>query len=371
MKSVKQFLAPSDRECGIEVLRLLSMLMIVTCHVLSGSGGGGVLRLSVPFSINWYIAWIWESIALQAVNCFGLISGYVQCERKWHLRKYAEFWLFVFITNLLVYLITGVIGWSQYSNIKQILVSSIPWKSNLWYVQAYLGLIILMPVLNLAIEKWSQKKSVLFVIAILSVVPLMYETDVFVVENGYSTVWLCILYLIGGIIKKRINRGKVDFNPLVLFIFSIALTGLVFVSKWLPEWNVYRVAGEYKEIGNLFVYSSPLVLLQAVCIFLLFLKLKRTVPKWFILISGASLGIYIIHKHPVINDRFVVNCTNEMATNNIGRMILGVAGVIASVFLCSLIASVVITNPTRVVSRKIIDVCENTFLTISRRRKLK
>lgn len=30
----------SKRELGIEVLRLISMLLIVTLHVLSGSGGG-------------------------------------------------------------------------------------------------------------------------------------------------------------------------------------------------------------------------------------------------------------------------------------------------------------------------------------------
>ncbi len=349
----KKQLSQSKRVLGLEILRLLSMLMIVTLHVLSGSGGGGVLRLTKPFSSNWVVAWILESFALQAVNCFGLISGYVQSERKWHLRQYIDFWLFVFFINLFVYLITGVIGWSN-TDIWQAIINSIPWKSRLWYIQAYLGLVLLMPLLNILVEKWWSEKKILFVIAVLSVIPLIYEIDVFVVKNGYSTIWLCVLYVVGGIIKKRIDREMLDIKLSVLLISGIILTGLVFVSKWLPEWNTYRGTGEYREIGTWFVYSSPLVLLQATCTFVLFLKMRKEAPKWFVIISSASLGVYLIHKHPVIDAIFIANCTNEMATYYTREMILGVSNLIICIYACSMPASVLISTIARIICKKTI-----------------
>lgn len=291
----------------------------------------------------------------------------MQSERKWSIKQYFEFWLLIFITNLAVYMLTSVIGWSNYSA-KQIFIKSIPWKSNLWYIQAYLGLILMIPILNITVEKWWNEKQTLFVITILSIVPLLYETDVFAIKNGYSTIWLCTLYIIGGIIRKQSDRGLLNIKLWTLMILVAIFTALVFGSKWLPEWNTFQDTGEYKEMGTWFVYSSPSVLLQAICTFLLFLKVKKNAPKWFVHISGASLGVYLIHKHPVINTKFVVNCSNELATHNTGEMLLGVSGLIVSIFICSLVASIIITNLTRTASKKVTGIGERMITSVFNRR---
>lgn len=63
-----------ERESGIEILRMTSMLMVVTLHVL---GAGGILDTVEPLSLNYAVCWFLEIANYGAVNCFGLISGYV------------------------------------------------------------------------------------------------------------------------------------------------------------------------------------------------------------------------------------------------------------------------------------------------------
>ena len=73
-----------ERNYGIDLLRIVSMLMVVVLHVL---GQGGVLKTSTPLSIGYSVAWILEIAAYCAVNCYALISGYVGVNSKF---KYYE-----------------------------------------------------------------------------------------------------------------------------------------------------------------------------------------------------------------------------------------------------------------------------------------
>ena len=62
------------RNYGIDLLRMILMLMVVILHVL---GHGGVLDATTPLSAKYCVSWLIESFAYCAVNCYALISGYV------------------------------------------------------------------------------------------------------------------------------------------------------------------------------------------------------------------------------------------------------------------------------------------------------
>lgn len=187
----------SNRELGIELLRLVSMFMIVSQHVLSASGGGGVLRLTEPFSVNWWIAWIWETVALQAVNCFGLVSGYALYDKKWNIKSYFQFWITVFAMNAILYTAMRFLNYHAF-NLAEIIWKSIPWNSSLWYVDAYLGLLLIMPAINVIINEWWDRWELYFALAVIILVPLVYKVDYFITSKGYSALWLAVLYIMGG-----------------------------------------------------------------------------------------------------------------------------------------------------------------------------
>ncbi|MEG1164907.1 MAG: acyltransferase family protein, partial [Oscillospiraceae bacterium] len=63
-----------NRNYGLDLLKSVSMLMIVMLHIL---GVGGILASSAEGSLSNGLAWALEAANICAVNCFGLISGYV------------------------------------------------------------------------------------------------------------------------------------------------------------------------------------------------------------------------------------------------------------------------------------------------------
>ena len=63
-----------EREYGIDALRIISMGMIVIHHMLVH---GGIIDSLDTSGWRYMMAWYIEAAVFGAVNCYGLISGYV------------------------------------------------------------------------------------------------------------------------------------------------------------------------------------------------------------------------------------------------------------------------------------------------------
>lgn len=61
----------TKRNIGIDLLKIVSMLMIVTLHML---GHGGVLDNMPPMSRCYQVAWLIEIACYGAVNCYALVD---------------------------------------------------------------------------------------------------------------------------------------------------------------------------------------------------------------------------------------------------------------------------------------------------------
>jgi surface polysaccharide O-acyltransferase-like enzyme len=69
----------NQRNYGIDLLRIVSMFMVVILHVL---GQGGVLTNIQHLTLKGEIFWGIEIACYCAVNCYALISGYVGINAK-------------------------------------------------------------------------------------------------------------------------------------------------------------------------------------------------------------------------------------------------------------------------------------------------
>ena len=101
----------SERNHGIELLRIFAMLLAAVLHILKK---GGVITASEGNLAAYSTVWLLEAAAYCAVNCYALISGYVGYSDRPKPRRLArciELWLQVVFYSVIittVYCIAGV-----------------------------------------------------------------------------------------------------------------------------------------------------------------------------------------------------------------------------------------------------------------------
>ena len=113
-----------------------------------------------------------------------------------------------------------------------------------WYVTAYFGMMCLIPMIRLAMDYIDQriyKRMLIGIFAIYIALPTLvsyllqgsYYPDPFNVNRGYSSLWLCIMYLFGAYIRKYFNYHAVK-KRLSLSVFGCMVL-LTFLSKIIME----------------------------------------------------------------------------------------------------------------------------------------
>ena len=260
-----------QRNRGIDLLRMTAMWMVVILHILNK---GGVLAAAAPLSAGQGTARLLETAAYCAVNCYGLISGYVGVQRRFRYSGALALWLRVAfytlgITAVFACLMPGSV------NGDRVLRAFFPVLfRQYWYVTAYFGMCLFIPFFNLLLNRLSKgqlRLLALSIVLVFSVLPTLRQKDVFLTDNGYSVLWLSCLYLLGGVL--RLCGRQTSRRP--------ASRGAIYAGCVLATWLV-RLAGDRLWMARtghlcdkvlLTAYTSPTVLLAAVALVLCFAAL--------------------------------------------------------------------------------------------------
>ena len=89
-----------ERNSSIELLRIISMIMIILLHFLGGTGYIGIIEEGTK---NYYLTNILESLAIVGVNVFVLISSYFLINsNKVKLRKVIDLLLIMIFYGLII-----------------------------------------------------------------------------------------------------------------------------------------------------------------------------------------------------------------------------------------------------------------------------
>lgn len=336
---MKQQEIGSARKTGIDFLRMLSMYMVVILHVL---GQGGVLNNTQWMSKRYMTAWWLEIAAYCAVNCFGLISGYVGYGSKFRWSKLASLWCQVAFYTIGITLLFAFYAPETVTEIRW-LYAIFPFTTNqYWYITAYAGMFLFLPLINLVLEHSSRFQAACFVVAagvMFSLIPRVLMEAPYGLSNGYSMIWLLILYLLGGWIRKYDVVRYVSKKWCV--ILFLASTTLVLLSKLFIEKEKIHLPGK-EASGAMFVnYLSPFIILNAVLLLCLFAQMDfhsrigKNLVRW---LSPAALGVYLVHTHPLVWYYGMKNIAATFAARRSDQMALSVIGLALAIYaVCSVI----------------------------------
>lgn len=324
----------TERNYGVDALRIVAMIMIPILHIM---GHGGILSTVKPFSLNYDIVWLLKSAACCAVNCYGLISGYVGYGRKF---KYSNILYLCMQVAFYTLIITGLFAVFEPGSVgvKSIIKAAFPFASNIyWYFTSYFCMFFFIPFFNLFLERLEKKwldRLIFTILFIFSILPTLFQSDMTKADNGFSPIWLSSLYLIGGYIKKYNIADKFKNWQNIIGYSSCVFAG------WIIELGITYFLGASDNKSYFLEYTSPAVIMSAVFLLLFFARLQVNniwikIIKFF---APLSFSVYLIHDELLIREKFITDRFISYASFNPVLMVFAIIGTALAIWLvCSLI----------------------------------
>ena len=277
------------RLSNIELLRIVSMVMVVGVHIDGASLGLPELngRMEALDSRSTWCLLV-ESLTIIGVNCFTLISGYFGIRLR---LKSAVSYLFqcifyaVLVYTLVGWLNPGTFNWKGWWESWLVLT-----HTDLWYVPAYFGLMLLAPFLNAGFERLSRKQGF-----IVTLVFLLYNVWAGwwwkgkFNPTGYTLIQLILMYMIGRVISsynEEIKKLPKTASLIVGIFLYFGISELIMLDAVF-------------DLPRAFAYNSPLVMASSVVMLLIFLKMefRSNVVNY---IAKSAFAVYLIHKAPLV-----------------------------------------------------------------------
>lgn len=295
----------NQREPALDLLRILSMIMVVCLHCCNH--GGLVEGALVPGTVNYVLGNTVFALAFVSVNCFVLLSGYFQCTSRFKLSRAASTWLQAFFYSVLFCLVINIIYPGEgISLVKELIKSGmVVSMSQYWFVTAYLLMYAVSPFLNCAIQAMDRTKHLLccmVLIGIFSVAHnIVYINDFGGVRGGSSFLWFCIIYMIAAYFRLYRPQGKRSAKGL---FFAYLLCALVTAAERVAAQYITPMIFGRVVLNSLFFSYNSIFTLAASCfLFLCFRELSISNQRVCRIISAVAplaFGVYLIH-----DNRFV------------------------------------------------------------------
>ena len=326
------------RNYGVDLLRIVSMLMVVVLHVL---GQGGVLKSSPFLGPTYAAAWLLELACYCSVNTYALISGYVGYESRFRLANLAVICLQATVYTLGVFLLRAVLRPGSVG-LADVPSAAFPYLyAEFWYVTAYFCMFFFIPFMNTLVRALDRRGTVLLIVVIIVLcagLPMAMRKDYFRMRGGHSVLWLALLYLLGASLKKLRLEGRFRTRTLACgYALAVVVSWL---GKLAVEWTRRRLTGVSAESNWFVSHTTPLHLLAAIFLLLCFAQARpgRRLVKFTAFFAPAAFGVYLIHEEKRINSAFVVNRFLPLAAMPWPLMMLCALGGALGIWLvCSLL----------------------------------
>lgn len=336
-----------ERETNLELLRIISMVLIVMSHSDEWMGLAGTYKTTV--CVNKFIT-EWLNLGGQiGVGCFLLISGYFMVDQKFKLKRIfrllGEVWFYT-ISIWGIYVISKIVAGTfcfSFEFFVQTVKAFFPVLLShhcYWFVTAYIILMFLTPFFNKLILIMD-KRMYQMLLATLIVIFCVLDGGIPIILGGMSEgklIPVFIMYFIAGYIKKYVDNEKTNSKKhlmvailgyLLLYatVIGILITGAVLKSEKIIGYSYF-----WRPL------NSPIVLVINVELFLAFLRMKSIKSKLINQIASNTFGVYLIHANGIISEMVLPRIFPiYKETNSIRVLFYSIGSVLTVYIVCTLI----------------------------------
>ncbi len=293
------------RETELDILRLLSMLCVITMHVC-----GGTMDELPSKSFNFIVINSLFSIITWCIPIFVMISGglFLNPKKEFTINKlftkYIKrlvvaflFWTIIYQTY---YYVSAMFTGGNVLNWKGLVYEAIVGPYHMWYLYMLTGLYISIPILRKITESKSLTEYFIVIFLIFSILQ-NFGVNIPIMGNAISTIMdktclpigmMYIGYFILGFYIKNFNISrKVEYALYILAMLLLIFNCLVFSVPALKS---------ISEIWSV-KYLMPNIIIESAGIYTFFVKRvskikfsKRTV-KIFSKLTEYGFGVYLVH----------------------------------------------------------------------------
>ena len=315
----------TQRLSNFELLRIVSMLYVMVVHAsfLALDSPSKEFMLESPDSA--FLRCLCESLSIVCVNCFVLISGWFGIKMK--LQRLMELFFQIAFFVLLIPIILYAFNLPVSDNLAHYF-KSVFFSDEMWFVQAYIILLIFSPLLNAFVEHADKSQLKHFLILFFIVQTLVsHKLDWF--SRGYSPMSFMGLYLLARYMRLYPSKIVSLSKSADLSIY----VGLVILQTVFAMLVIY---GHFMDITTVYAYSSPLVIACSVFFFLYFSKLSFSSR----IINGVAISafsIYLFHCNPLFLKPIYAAYINEWYSLETWRFLSYVVGFIFLIAVLSIL----------------------------------
>lgn len=331
------------RNYGIDLLRIVAMVFVIVLHL---TGVGGICGAAALGTRQFYISQLFRIATFCAVNCYALISGYVGWNRSPRLSGLLSLWLKVIAFCVAITVFTQLRDPAavDLSDLQKAFTPVS--EAKYWYFNAYIGLFFFAPLLNHGIRGIRGREAILSVVGLsLLVMALPYTRlkDSFLLGSGYSTLWLVLMYMLGGLMGRFEIPAKLPALVWAgLYLLAVALSYVPRMGMLATNPELWTPANQNLSMQ----YTNPSVVLAAVALVGLFARF--TLPQWGIRLTKAlsphAFGVYLLHTHTLIFSTAIGGRFAYLGTARTLKMLVVLFGATAVIFLAGIAADWIVSQ---------------------------
>lgn len=282
-----------NRQTSLEILRIISMLMIVSGHSVVH---GGFEEL--PLSVNGALALALTQGSRIGVDIFVILTGYFSVGKEVSLRKVKNQYFQIWTYSVLITVLMMIMGETRF-NVKLVVGALMPIStSQYWFATCYILLLLSSPCLQICIEKLDkqQYQKMLVVFGIFwSVIPTLL-----IGVPGYSNfVWFIYVYMLAAYFRKYgsdfISKIRIWHGVLLFLMICVGAISVYYVGYKIP----------FLKNNATYLFAEMNKLPAIICALLLFfgfrnwnIKPNKKINK----IASCTFGVYLLHDNPNIRN---------------------------------------------------------------------
>ncbi len=290
-----------ERQSNLELLRILCALFVLAFHLISQSDALGDLNTQ-----NFTFSVFFHAGGRMACNVFVMIGAYFLTQKHVSFKQIFRLEFKTIAACLFVNFLMLLFQKDYYSQVayttKDIIFQFLPILGKpYWFIQDYIFLLLLSPLLNALLNCESIKKYLDFTIKLFLFFVVLFSFPPFFDNSIFTSdlLWFCFVYVVIG----RISQNNFEFFRhknrcliLAIAIYVLMCLATLFFDKIKAD---YLYAWEIRFF-YISMYQNIFCFLCALFLFYYFVNVRIKSNRIINVLGRHTLGVYIVHQIPIL-----------------------------------------------------------------------